>query len=74
MPHAQPWSRREMLGASAAALAVGSGLFAQEKKPNPDPKRFAKAIASFRNWDRQNAWPKDPILFVGSSSIRMWPT
>ncbi|MDX1563952.1 MAG: GDSL-type esterase/lipase family protein [Phycisphaeraceae bacterium] len=74
MPHARPWSRRELLGASAAALAGGANLLAQGKKPNPDPKRFAKAIAAFRKWDSQNAWPKNPVLFVGSSSIRMWPT
>jgi lysophospholipase L1-like esterase len=39
-----------------------------------DPSRFESEIAAFEKWDRQNAFPKDPILFVGSSSIRLWPT
>jgi len=41
---------------------------------NPDPNRFAKDIDSFAAWDSKNAVPTDPILFVGSSSIRMWKT
>jgi len=41
---------------------------------NPDPNRFAKEIASFAEWDSKNAIPAHPILFVGSSSIRMWKT
>jgi lysophospholipase L1-like esterase len=36
--------------------------------------RWEKAIQEFENWDAKNAWPKKPILFAGSSSIRMWPT
>ncbi len=41
---------------------------------DPDPARFEAEIARFLAWDRKNALPKDPILFVGSSSIRLWPT
>ncbi len=41
---------------------------------DPDPNRFAKDIQSFAAWDSKNAVPADPILFVGSSSIRMWKT
>jgi len=41
---------------------------------DPDPNRFAKDIASFVAWDSKNAVPNEPILFVGSSSIRMWKT
>lgn len=44
------------------------------KKRAPDPKRFAAEINAFKQWDRKNAWPADAVLFVGSSSIRMWPT
>lgn len=40
----------------------------------PDPARFGKEIAAFEAWDRQNSFPHDAILFVGSSSIRMWQT
>lgn len=42
--------------------------------PNPDPARFAADIAAFEAWDRQNSAPENAVLFVGSSSIRMWPT
>ncbi len=40
----------------------------------PDPHRFDNDIKSFQHWDSQNAYPKDAILFVGSSSIRGWKT
>jgi len=41
---------------------------------NPDPARFESDIAAFEAWDRQNSFPREAVLFVGSSSIRMWPT
>jgi len=41
---------------------------------DPDPNRFGRDIESFAAWDSKNAVPADPILFVGSSSIRMWKT
>ena len=41
---------------------------------DPDPNRFAEQITSFTAWDSKNAVPAEPILFVGSSSIRMWKT
>ena len=39
---------------------------------DPDSARFEKDIADFETWDRQNSFPRDAVLFVGSSSIRMW--
>lgn len=36
--------------------------------------RFAAEIERFEQWDSKNAIPDRPVLFVGSSSIRMWPT
>ena len=56
----------------AALLAIG--ISARAEAPDPDPGRFAAFIATFGKWDQQNAVPENPILFVGSSSIRMWPT
>lgn len=38
------------------------------------PERFAKEIASFETYDTKNSFPQDSILFVGSSSIRLWKT
>lgn len=42
--------------------------------PDPDPERFAESIAAFAHWDSKNSFPPGANLFVGSSSIRMWPT
>lgn len=53
----------------AAVSWAGAGEVA-----DPDPNRFEKEIASFAEWDSKNAVPVDSILFVGSSSIRMWKT
>ena len=64
----------------APALLAACGLATQaappdvSAKPNPDPARFTADIAAFEAWDRQNSAPKDAVLFVGSSSIRMWQT
>ncbi|MBN1560006.1 hypothetical protein JW998_07130 [candidate division KSB1 bacterium] len=38
----------------------------------PDPHRFDGEIATFRVWDAKNALPDHHVLFVGSSTIRMW--
>ncbi len=40
----------------------------------PDPHRFDKEILNFKNWDDKNSFPDSAVLFVGSSSIRMWKT
>lgn len=47
---------------------------AQETVENPDPLRFKEEISSFMEWDGKNSFSEDAILFVGSSSIRMWKT
>ena len=36
------------------------------------PSRWEKAISAFETEDRENPPPKNAILFVGSSSIRLW--
>lgn len=41
---------------------------------DPDPLRFAPEIAEFADRDRKNSPPEQPVLFVGSSSIRLWST
>jgi lysophospholipase L1-like esterase len=59
-----------------AALGICAAWIAPpETRPvPPGPARFADEIAGFAEWDRKNAWPQDAILFVGSSSIRLWAT
>lgn len=50
-------------------------LNAQDKPETKDPAaRWEKTIRTFEDWDRKNTFPSDAVLFVGSSSIRMWPT
>ncbi len=50
-------------------------LFPQKgATPNPDPQRFKKQINAFVQWDKKNSYPQQAVLFVGSSSIRLWPT
>lgn len=56
------------------ATAVVRGSDDVSHVADPDPARFEQEIAAFEHWDRQNKFPRDAILFVGSSSIRMWPT
>lgn len=56
---------------SCSAGSVGAG---DEGHADLDPMRFWFSIDAFMRYDRLNAWPKDPVLFVGSSSIRSWPT
>ncbi len=56
-------------------LSTGIAASAWGGEPaDPDPNRFAKEIEAFGEWDSKNAVPAEPVLFVGSSSIRMWRT
>jgi lysophospholipase L1-like esterase len=43
------------------------------KKPK-GPARFESEIAAFERSDKKKAVPKDCILFVGSSTVRLWQT
>jgi lysophospholipase L1-like esterase len=44
------------------------------EEPDPDPNRFAQEISHFETWDGKNSFPAHAVLFVGSSSIRLWMT
>jgi lysophospholipase L1-like esterase len=57
-------------------LAIFLLSFQEEKAtiPEPDPARFQTEIDLFMEWDQKNSYPAPAILFIGSSSIRMWPT
>lgn len=53
-------------------LATG---FAQEQKPTiSGPEKWEKEIAAFEAKDRETPPEKGGIVFVGSSSIRLWST
>ena len=63
----------------AIALLLIFPVYGQE---NPNPLRFVDfplvsdqvSIDLFRLWDKKNSTVIDPVVFVGSSSIRKWPT
>ncbi|MDI6447949.1 SGNH/GDSL hydrolase family protein [Anaerobaca lacustris] len=59
-----------LLSILSAAAAVQAG----HPSADPDPNRLAGEIEAFAQWDSKNAFPAEPVLFVGSSSIRMWRT
>lgn len=48
---------------------------AESQTPVPDPQaKWEKDIQAFEQWDRKNSFPANAVLFIGSSSIRMWET
>lgn len=61
------------LASSATVIAAPPATSTPARKL-PAPARFESEIAGFEKWDHQNAPPRDPILFVGSSTIRLWQT
>ncbi len=62
------WHSAYLIVAIVVCQAAGA------QAPDPDPARFAEAIEEFVTWDTKNSFPRDAMLFVGSSSIRFWPT
>jgi lysophospholipase L1-like esterase len=63
------------LAALIFALAIDNALPAADTAaPDPNPTRFDADNRAFETWDRKNSFPHNAVLFVGSSSIRMWPT
>ena len=56
------------------ARGSGDGVVAPVSGADPDPARFAAEIEAFAAWDGKNAVPADGVLFVGSSSMRLWAT
>jgi lysophospholipase L1-like esterase len=57
-----------------ALLVFGVSSAVAVPAADPDPNRFTEQIQSFDEWDSKNAVPAEPVLFVGSSSIRLWRT
>jgi lysophospholipase L1-like esterase len=54
-------------------LFVFSSFTSQKKKNQPVPK-YEKEIAAFEQLDNTEKYADNAILFVGSSSIRLWST
>jgi acetyl esterase/lipase len=58
-------------------LSKNCVVISGENKPNAvkaENNRWEKTIQSFEDWDSKNSFPRNAVLFVGSSSIRLWPT
>ena len=56
------------------ALVVSCMAMSCVVRGQDKPPRFAEAIAAFEKADREQAPPRDAIVFVGSSSFRGWKT
>jgi lysophospholipase L1-like esterase len=73
MQHRSPWT---WLGLVTAFLLAPAGLRAADpplaKTHEGDPARWEKDIAAFEQRDREKPPPKNAVVFVGSSSIRLW--
>ena len=65
-------NRRTCAALLVAIFPLGQAVSADV--PDPDPGRFADEIEIFVTWDSKNSFPERGILFVGSSSVRFWPT
>jgi len=63
-----------MFASALALLVTFSSASRADELPDLDPLRFANEIMAFQEWESKNTLPEGGILFVGSSSIRMWPT
>jgi lysophospholipase L1-like esterase len=55
-----------------AVLLVGAGAWAAGDKADKKADAWEKDMAAFAEKDRQQPPPQDAILFVGSSTIRIW--
>jgi len=60
--------------AVAVFLASVCSSFAAGEKAQPGVSKWEKDIAAFERADATNPPPKGAILFIGSSTIRMWRT
>lgn len=58
----------------AGFLTVASGIAAVSAEAAHDFGKWEKAIAEYEQMDRTNAPPKGALLFIGSSTIRLWKT
>ncbi len=71
-------TRRDSILLVTAAFMIHLGtatrLCAEPQSSAPADSKWEKEIQAFEQWDQKNSFPADAVLFIGSSSIRMWPT
>jgi len=68
---AMSWIRVAVLSLVCCVVTFGAE---QNAGSAEKASRWEKDIQQFEAWDRKNYYPKNGVLFVGSSSIRMWST
>lgn len=64
-----------VLGVSVLAFAGYAGYLVWDeiwRSTSEDPRVWESAIEDFEREDRESPPPEAPVLFVGSSSIRLW--
>ncbi|MEL6252166.1 MAG: GDSL-type esterase/lipase family protein [Bacteroidota bacterium] len=65
---------RSLFSFLLASFTLGSS-FAQETEPKENPlARLEREILAFEAKDKEQTPPENPILLVGSSSVRFWMT
>ena len=64
----KPKIRREVMSTNSDSGSKDS------KTAQAENNRWESTIQDFEDWDSKNSFPSDAVLFVGSSSIRLWPT
>lgn len=66
------WIGISIAGTMLVVLGAGTFLMWQMSGANGDPAFFEDSIVAFEEADAADPPPKNAILFVGSSSIRLW--
>lgn len=73
MSHREPRFCLVQVVVASFVLGLVGALAGQEAAPEPITfARWEKAIAAFEAQDRQSPPAKNGVLFIGSSSIRLW--
>lgn len=57
-----------------ALISLSLSNAQNEQEENNPAAQWEETIRTFEDWDKKNSFPSDAVLFVGSSSIRLWPT
>lgn len=58
-----------------SVLPIGLSIYEEMRKTNSDdPAVWEEDIVNFEQADQEHTPPRDAVLFVGSSSIRLWHT
>jgi lysophospholipase L1-like esterase len=76
MTSGAPLASRVLTTAAGLVLLLGVAVPGPSgpASSDPDATRFQEEIDRFRNWDARNSSPRNAVLFLGSSTIRLWET